>query len=431
MLPKCRPYRPTIMSSLTGLNVLNRHASLLPCFHTSLLIIFLLFALCSSLQAQSKLPYLVMLSMDGFRWDYPEKCPTPNLDKIAAAGVKAHSLQPAFPSKTFANHYTMATGLYPDHHGIVDNSFFDPGTGKTYSIGNRNTVEDPIFYGGEPIWVTAEKQGIISASFYWVGSEARIQGMQPTYWKRYDHEFPFEQRIDTVIYWLNLPEEKRPHLILWYFDEPDGTGHGEGPESEATCKMVTYLDSLVGVFLEKIYALHIAGEVNIIITSDHGMGSVSPGRCIRLKDYLDYSWFEEMEGYTPNLTFKVKKEFADTAWKALTAIPHSMVWQHGKVPDSLHYGTNPRTLDFILCADSAWQFTLTDKIPHSAGNHGYNPFDTDMHAIFYARGPAFKTGYIHPTFENIDLYPLICLILNLKPVPVDGNLDKVRNMLKD
>jgi predicted AlkP superfamily pyrophosphatase or phosphodiesterase len=406
------------------------HTPMPPCFRASMLITFFLFALCSSPYAQSPQPYVIMLSMDGFRWDYPEKCPTPNLDRIASLGVKAKSLQPAFPSKTFANHYTMATGLYPDHHGIVENSFYDPETGRHYAISDRKAVEDPYFYGGEPIWVTAEKNNIKAASFFWVGSEAAIKGIQPSYWKVYEHDFPFHQRIDTVIAWLNLPEEKRPHLITWYMDEPDGIGHGEGPSGEETFKMVTYLDSLVGVFLDKIEALPIASQVNIIVTSDHGMGPTSPDRCIKLKEHIDYQWFEEMEGYTPNLTLKVKDEFADTAWKALSSIPHVTVWKHGEVPDSLHYGTNPRTLDFILVADSAWQFTLTDKIPRSSGAHGYNPYNTDMHAIFYAKGPAFKSGYLHPTFENINLYPLICQILGIKPAPVDGHIRNVKGMLK-
>jgi len=393
-----------------------------------LFLVIAFLSLSAFISAQEK-PYVVMLSMDGFRWDYPERCGTPNLDKIAAEGVRAESLQPAFPSKTFANHYTMATGMYPDHHGLVENSFFDPQTGKHYSINNRAAVEDASFYGGEPIWVTAEKQGITSASFFWVGSEAK--GRHPSYWKKYEHEFPFSQRIDTVIYWLSLPEEKRPHLVLWYFDEPDGTGHSEGPLSEATCRMVTTLDSLVGVFMARLETLPHAGDINVIFTSDHGMGPTHKERCIMLKNYLDYGWFEEMEGYTPNLTLKVREEFRDTAWKALSAIPHITVWKHGEVPDSLHYGTNPRTLDFILVADSAWQFSLTDKILRTGGAHGYNPYNTDMHGIFFARGPAFRQNYRHPTFEHIHLYPLICEILGLEPAPVDGRVENIQGMLKD
>lgn len=396
-----------------------------------MLFIILLFALPFSPFAQSSQPYVVMLSMDGFRWDYPERCGTPNLDRLAKTGVKAESMQPAFPSKTFANHYTMATGLYPDHSGIVDNSFYDPATQRSYSIGNRKAVEDPTFYDGEPIWVTAEKQGIKSASFYWVGSEAPVQGVHPSYWKNYHEETPYMDRIDTVIYWLNLPEDQRPHLITFYFDEPDGTGHHAGPCGEETCDLVRHLDSLVGIFLDKVAELPIADQINIIITSDHGMGPVSPDRCIKLNQYINNEWFEKMEGYSPNYTFKVKKEYYDTAWATLSTIPHLTAWEHGNMPDSLHYGTNPRTLDFIVVADSGWQFTVTDKIPKSLGAHGYNPYNKDMHAIFYAAGPAFKSGFIHPTFENINLYPLICEILGLEPAPVDGDIRNVREMLKD
>ncbi|MCU0370165.1 MAG: ectonucleotide pyrophosphatase/phosphodiesterase, partial [Bacteroidales bacterium] len=333
------------------------------------------------------------------------------------------------PSKTFPNHYTMVTGLYPDHHGIVDNSFYDPASGKHYAIRDRKAVEDAGFYGGEPIWVTAEKNGVRSASFFWVGSEAPVKGIRPSYWKRYDHDVPFEDRIDSVIYWLSLPEEQRPHLVTWYMDEPDGTGHDDGPSGEKTYKMIIYLDSLLGVFLDKIEALPIGDQVNIIVTSDHGMGPVSPDRCIMMKEYIQSQWFEEIEGYSPNLTFKVKEEFRDTAWKALSSIPYATAWKNGEMPDSLHYGTNPRTLDFIFVADSAWQYSLTDKVHGSAGAHGYNPYNTDMHAIFYAKGPAFKKGYIHPIFENTNIYPLICYILGIEPAPVDGSVRNVEGML--
>jgi len=380
-------------------------------------------------QAQNPTSYVVMLSMDGFRWDYPVKCYTPNLDRMGSVGVKAVSIRPSFPSKTFPNHYTMVTGLYPDHHGIVQNEFYDPEINREYRIGDRNAVEDPVFYGGEPIWVTAEKNGIVSASFFWVGSESPVKGMQPTYWKRYDETIPYAQRLDTVIHWLTLPENKRPHLITWYIDEPDAMGHHEGPESQLTCEMVTWLDSLVGDFMARVRALPYADQINIIITSDHGMAQVTQERTIFLKDYLDFNWFGQIQGYTPNYLFYVKEECDSLAWASLQQIPNVEVWRHGQVPPQFNYGTNPRTGDFILVADSSWQVTHRDHAPMPGGAHGYSPFNTDMHAIFYAAGPAFKTGYEHPTFENTNLYILICKILGIDPAPNDGDIRNVQDML--
>ena len=201
-------------------------------FFSLIIIFFLIFNYsCKNSEQKTEEPYVVMLSVDGFRWDYPDKVPTPNLDYIAENGVKAKSLKPAFPTKTFPNHYSMATGLYPDHHGIVLNSFYDEEMDKYYEIRNREAVENPDFYGGEPIWVTAENQNVTSASYFWVGSEAAVNGVSPTYWKKYDHSFHFEQRIDSVIAWLQLPEKERPHLILWYIHEPDNIGYRLGRDS--------------------------------------------------------------------------------------------------------------------------------------------------------------------------------------------------------
>ncbi len=211
--------------------------------------LFSLVFLFTSCGSERKIPaeeqYVVMLSMDGFRWDYASRVETPWLDYIAANGVNAEYVKPAFPSKTFPNHYSMATGLYPDNHGIVDNNFTCPVNG-TYRLGDRESVENGAFYGGEPVWVTAEKQNVTAASFFWVGSEAPVQGIQPTYWKRFDGSVPFTSRMDTVISWLQLEEESRPRLVTFYFQEPDSQGHRTGPESPEIDVLVMELDSLVG-----------------------------------------------------------------------------------------------------------------------------------------------------------------------------------------
>jgi len=398
-------------------------------------ILFLSFAfliILSSCQKKTKqnTPYLIIVSLDGFRWDYPNATHTPTLDSIEEIGVKAKSMIPSFPTKTFPNHYSMATGLFPDHHGIVQNLFYDPELDKYYAIKDRSAVENPVFYGGEPIWVTAENQGIKSASFFWVGSEAPVMGVQPTYWKKYEHHFPFEQRIDTVISWLELPENKRPHLIMLYFHEPDGIGHSFGPGSKEVRENVSYLDSLMGVLCNKINRLPVASQVNLIITSDHGMGAVDSSRQVFIDKYTDTSWFSNIIGHNPNFILGVKSRFYDTALKTLQTIPHTTVWASENIPERYHYGSNPRTLDFVLLADSAWAVALSGDPIYYKGAHGYDNNNTDMHAIFYATGPAFKQAYQAASFENVDLYPLACQILNLAPAKTDGSLVHTEGMLK-
>lgn len=398
-------------------------------------LIFILLALliltnCSKEHRTDK-KYVVMVSLDGFRWDYPDKANTPMLDSLAKEGVKAEGLIPSFPTKTFPNHYSLATGLYPDHHGIVQNSFYDPATDRLYAIRDRKAVTDSAFYKGEPIWVTAEKQGIKSASFYWVGSEAPIKGIYPTYWKTYNHDFPFELRIDTVAYWLSLPVEKRPGLILLYFHEPDHIGHVFGPDSDSIVKTVEYLDGLVGTLCQKINALDIKEHINLIVLSDHGMGYVHPDSLVILENYIDTTWFEVIEGWNPNFTFKVKEGYYDLAYSALSEIPNVQVWKHGEVPEALHYGNNQRTLDFILVADNGYAVMPFAGRKASTGAHGYDNRWNDMHAIFYASGPEFKKGYTGKRFSNIHIYSLIAEILDLAPAKTDGSADSIRQFLQD
>jgi len=374
-------------------------------------------------------PYVILVSLDGFRWDYGKLYMTPNLDELARTGVKAEALIPSFPTKTFPNHYTIATGLYPDHHGIVNNSFYDPAEDRYYRISDRKAVGDGSFYGGEPIWVTAEKQHVRTASYFWVGTEAPIQGIQPTYWKPYDHRFPFEQRIDTAIYWLSLPYEKRPHLVLLYFSEPDEVGHHHGPESKETSRMVTYLDSLMGVLIQKTGDLPIADSINLIVLSDHGMGEITKKNTLFLHDYIRAKWFETIQGGSPVYNLKVNKGYEEKAYKWLNKAEHMQAWKHGEVPERFHYGNNPRTLDFTLVADSGWQIRTEPGFSRSKGDHGYDNADRDMLAIFYAKGPGFRQGYTCKAFSNTDIYALIAELLHLTPVKTDGSLEEVSDIL--
>jgi len=383
-------------------------------------------------QDSSNEPYVIMLSMDGFRWDYASRVPTPNLDQLAKNGVIAEYVIPAFPSNTFPNHYSMATGLYPDNHGIVNNNFYCPELDMVFRIGDREMVENSAFYGGEPIWVTAEKQGITTASFFWVGSEAPVKGIQPTYWKRYDHSFPFINRIDTVIKWLNLPEKERPRLIMFYFDEPDGTGHNPGPNTPEVDNMVMRIDSLVGVLVKRLNELPIAPQINLIVTSDHGMTEVSAERYVDLGTHVRREWVERRHGSNPLFSIQPAEGKEDSVYNSLKSVENIQVWRAGEVPARLNYGNNPRVLDLIVLADSNWSvgWGSPNERFFPGGAHGWDNAKRDMHTVFYATGPAFKQGHVHSPFEVVDLYPLIAKILGLNPAKVDGKLERVIGMLE-
>jgi alkaline phosphatase D len=373
----------------------------------------------------------VVLSLDGFRWDYPQKTSTPTLDLIAKEGVKAVALIPSFPSKTFPNHYTIATGLYPDHHGLVNNSFFDQEMNKSYAIVNKEARFNPDFYSGEPIWITAQNQGVKTASFYWVGSDVAIQGKHPDYWKMYDGSIPFLHRIDTIIKWLQMPEAQRPRLIMAYYHEPDAVGHEYGPDDARTLELVSGLDSLTGILYQRIKSLPNGDCINFIVVSDHGMGEISSERNIAIRDFIPENWPVRIEGGNPNFNIYAEDGWGDSAYLALKKSNHLQVWKPSEVPEHLNYGSNPKVGDIIVVADSAWSITLKNpKKQFTGGTHGYDIRNTDIHAIFYASGPAFKLNYIHPSFQNIHIYPLLARLLGINPAKTDGDLLQVIDMLK-
>ncbi len=377
--------------------------------------------------------YVILVSFDGFRWDYPDMYDTPNFDAMAKNGVKAEGLIPSFPTKTFPNHYTLATGLYPDHHGLINNTFFAPDLGLLYRIGNRDMVQNPDFYGGEPIWNTAERQGVKSASFFWVGSEAKIGGLAPTYWKIYDGSVPFEARVDTVVNWLKLPLEKRPRFITLYFQEPDGIGHSFGPEHEETGKVIKELDGILGKLRKELSTLPYGNKVNLIVTSDHGMGEISSERYVNIYGVVNEAWVEADYGSDPVYLIDAVDEFVDTLAYTLNAAEGVTAWQKDEIPAYLHYGTHPRIPDIVAVADSGWSLGVREQKANSSyigGTHGYDNTNSDMHAIFYAEGPAFKEDFVHKPFENVNVYILIAEILGLEPAETDGDIELVRDMLK-
>src|ERR1035437_3566462 len=371
--------------------------------------------------------YVLLVSLDGFRWDYCKIYNTPNLNRLAQEGVKAERLISSFPTVTFPNHYSIATGLYPDHHGLINNSFPAPDLGLFYRMGDRTAVENPAFYGGEPVWETAEKQGARSASFYWVGSEAR----HPTYWKKYDESVTFEARIDTVIKWLGYPPEKRPEFVTLYFDEPDESGHSFGPVSPQTRKTVERLDSLIGVLRAKLSELPNAKKINLIIVSDHGMEAVSADRYINLKSLVPNRMIASISGGNPVYLINPAEGKKDSVLYLLNNSKGLKAWSKSQLPPKWHYGTNPRIPEIVVVADSSWSIgTKPDGSSLRGGAHGYDNSNSDMFAIFYAAGPSFRKNYKFKELNNIDIYNLICGILRITPAKNDGDPAHIKGMLK-
>lgn len=378
---------------------------------------------------EGKQPYLIMLSLDGFRWDYTQYAFSPVLDSLAKAGVVAEALIPSFPTKTFPNHYTMATGLYPDNHGIVLNGFYADDLKSDYNKGDKSTVADGRFYTGEPIWTTAELQGTKAATLFWVGSEAEVNGVRPTISIKYNQSLPFEARIDSVFNWLSLPEVKRPHLIMWYYHEPDWTGHVKGPRSKELVVEIEKLDTFLGDFFTKMRTLPIFKQLNFIVTSDHGMGQLSVDKQVILDKIIDTVNLEYFDGWNPIWNLKVKEGKLNEVYMNLNENKYLQVWCRDSIPERLHYGTNSRIYDITVVAKPHWSIFWSWRIGSSIGAHGYDNSFKDMHTIFYAAGPAFKNNFVEAAFENIHIYPLVAEILELEPAQTDGSLSSVESML--
>jgi alkaline phosphatase D len=397
-------------------------------FTAQLLSFIFLFITTFSYSQSSKDAYVVLVSMDGFRWDYEKQFNLPNLKQIAKEGVYAKSMKPSYPSKTFPNHYSIVTGLYPDYHGIINNVFYDAALNESFSL-SSNAKNDSRFYGGNPIWNLAEQQGVKTASFFWPGSD--IDKRNPSYFKNYNGKIPYGARIDTVLKWLQLPEKQRPHLVTLYFDEPDHTGHNFGPLSQENKKMVIKMDSIMGELSRRLDQLAIGKQINLIIVSDHGMADISNDKKVAVLDYLKPEWLGYKEVINPIMSLQAKPGFNDSIANALKKVPHIKFWKSNEVPRRLHYGTNPRVHDFVIEAEKRYSLVSKESTHIKGGTHGYDNNEKDMHAIFYAKGPAFKINKTVKTFPNISVYPLIAHILGLQIGEIDGKFSEVKNMLTD
>ncbi|MDX6183199.1 ectonucleotide pyrophosphatase/phosphodiesterase [Flavobacterium sp. Fl-77] len=397
-------------------------------FTTQLLSFTFLLLSTLSYSQSSKNSYVVLVSMDGFRWDYAKKFHLQNLKQMAQLGVHAKSMRPSYPSKTFPNHYAMVTGLYPDHHGIINNVFYDAALNDSFSLSSK-AKNDSRFYGGNPIWNVAEQQGVKAASFFWPGSD--LDQKRPSIYKNYDGKIPYETRIDTIVKWLSLPEKERPHLVTLYFDEPDHTGHTYSPLSPENKKMILKMDSIIGQLTSKLDRLAIGKEINLIIVSDHGMADISNDKKVAVLDYLKPSWLGYKTVINPIMSLQAKAGCQDSIAKALKKVPHIKFWRASQLPKRLHYGTNPRVHDFVIEAQKGYSLVSKNTQNIKGGTHGYDNKQKEMQAIFYAKGPAFKVDKEINSFQNVAIYPLIAHILGLKIEPVDGQLSEVQQLLKE
>jgi predicted AlkP superfamily pyrophosphatase or phosphodiesterase len=379
--------------------------------------------------AQQSKPYVVLVSLDGFRYDYAQRYGAKRLLALATRGASApNGMIPAFPSLTFPNHYTIVTGLYPDHHGIVANTFYDPSRKEKYSYADPKTSGDGSWYGGTPLWELAEKQGMRSASFFWPGSEAEIQGRRPSYYLSFDDKFPDEKRVDQVLAWLRLAPAQRPHFITLYYSNVDHAGHAFGPDSPGTADAVRHVDDMIGKLSDGIATLGLAAD--LIVVSDHGM-ETSQGGWIALDKWADLAKFQT----SGSLLYAESEADTEKVYKSLLGVSDKFnVYRREKMPKNLHFDSNPREGDPVVVPTGPFAI-----VAHAPGNstmptrgvHGYDPGTMpSMKAIFFAAGPDIRAGVDVPPFENIHLYPLIAEILGLQIGPVDGDLRVLQAVLK-
>jgi predicted AlkP superfamily pyrophosphatase or phosphodiesterase len=372
---------------------------------------------------------VILVGLDGWRWDYYTKAPTPNLRSLMARGVRAENLIASFPSKTFPGFYTIATGLYPGHHGIVANNIKDPTTGRTLTLSKREEVGDAMWWGGEPIWVTSARAGQLTGAMFWPGTEAPIGGVRPWFWKVYDEEYPKNQRVDDVLGWFDRPASERPTLMTLYFDDPDTAGHDHGPDSREVREAIMRTDAYLGRLLRGLESRGISGRVNIVVVSDHGMAAVSERRVIVLDDYIDLDDVEIVD-INPTLGIIPVPGKDDAIYRALaSAHPRLKVYRREATPERWHYRSHPRIPPIVGVADEGWQVlrraTMLDilarKIAGDRGAHGYDPLAMSMRGLFVAAGPAFKEGVTVPALENVSIYNVLARILGVTPAANDGD----------
>jgi predicted AlkP superfamily pyrophosphatase or phosphodiesterase len=383
-------------------------------------------------------PTVILVSFDGWRWDYHTRVPVPHLQRLIARGVRAEGLIPAFPSKTFPNHYTVVTGLYPEHHGIVANNIWDDASRRTFALDRRKEVSDAMWWGGEPIWVAAERAGQRTAPLFWPGSEAPIGGGRPANWAPYDEGVPASQRIRQVLELLDRPVAERPTFMTLYFEDTDTAGHDDGPDSQALRDAAIRVDAYLGQLMAGLERRGLLDRVNIVVVSDHGMAATSTRRVVLLDDYIALDDVTIVD-INPTLGIFPDEGKADGVYRALrNAHPRLKVYRREETPAHWHYRDHPRIPPIVGVVDEGWQIMrrssfesiMARTVRPAGGQHGYDPRVRSMRGLFVAAGPAFKQGITVPAFENVHIYNALARILGVVPAKNDGNPEVARRLLR-
>jgi len=390
-------------------------------------------------------PIVIMIGIDGLRADTLERMPAPNLQLLADFGVRANMI-PAMPTKTFVNFYSLATGLHPKHHGLISNYPYDRELERKF---NRQTdVGDPKWWGGEPIWITAEKQGVKAATYFWVGSEVEIDGVRPSIWKPYQQNKDYAERVDEVLQWLVLPEKKRPRLITLYFSAVDSAVHNFGVDSTQERKAVAMVDKHIGDLVMGLKKLGLEQHSNIVVVADHGMANLSDDRVINLDSWVDLSGFivpdwsnKRASVHAPFLNLYAAPELVDVTYAKLHKVhPQMRVLRRGDFPSNYHFDHPQREPDLMLLADVGWSiYASRDKLQpqsmaksgRSIATHGYDNQNPLMQATFIASGPAFKKKIMARPFDNIEVYGLLACALKVKPAKTDGDIKNVQYFMTE
>jgi len=407
---------------------------------------YLLFVLCVFLPTNAQKPIkdlkptVILIALDGFRPDYLDKYQPKTLNELAKNGVRAKWLIPSFPTKTFPNHYTVATGLYPDNHGIVENNMYDKNFDAEFHLDNEE-VRNGRWWGGEPIWVTAERQGQRAASYFFPGTEADILGVRPTYNRQYNGRVPNELRVDSILSWLDLPQDKRPTMITLYFSLIDDAGHEFSGDAIETRYEVQNIDRTIGRLVDGLKKRKIHKQANIIFFSDHGMATYKRRDAIILDEMFDEELAERVFYIGEFVQIFPKDGKEDEIYNLIKSKlpPNVKIYRKSELPARYKFGKHPRIAPLLVLPEEG-SVVMTRKDYDKAkkdgnldklrGAHGYDNQLESMRATFIAYGAAFKKGAVVEPFENIQIYNLMAKILGLTPAKNDGDFNLVKDFLK-